>query len=97
MRSKGADMPKRHTGLVVGKDFRPPDGGEPLDWCYLTVDISDDERLSVRVRRDQVQKADIGDIVVFRPNRKIDRPARVTRVSSDPGLLPPVEPTPRFE
>ena len=90
-------MPKRHTGLVVGKDFRPPDGGEPLDWCYLTVDISDDERISVRIRRDQVQKADIGDIVVFRRNRRSDQPSRVTRVSSDPGLLPPVEPTPRFE
>lgn len=90
-------MPKRHTGLVVGKDFRPPDGGEPLDWCYLTVDISDEERISVRVRRDQVEKADIGDIVVFRRGRRADHPSRVKRVSSDPGLLPPVDPTPQFE
>lgn len=87
-------MSKRHTGLVVGKDFRPPDGGEPLDWCFLTVDISDEERISVRIRRDQVSRADIGDIVVFRRPRKPEQPtSRVRRVSSDPGLLPPVEPT----
>lgn len=92
MISEGADMPKRHKGLVVGKDFRPPDGGEPLDWCYLTVDISDEERISVRVRREQVSNADIGDIVVFRRPRNVDHAAsQVRRVSSDPGLLPPVE------
>jgi hypothetical protein len=97
MISKGADMPKRHTGLVVGKDFRPPDGAEPLDWCYLTVDISDDERISVRIRRDHVARADVGDIVVFRRPRRAEQPSRVRRVSSDPGLLPPVEPTPRLD
>ena len=91
-------MPKRHTGLVVGKDFRPPDGGEPLDWCYLTVDISDDERISVRIRRDQVPSADIGDIVVFRRPRSADHAvSRVRRVSSEPSLLPPVEPSANIE
>ncbi|HUF16058.1 MAG TPA: hypothetical protein VMQ46_09205 [Acidimicrobiia bacterium] len=85
-------MPKRHTGLVVGKDFRPPEGAQPLDWCYLTVDISDDERISVRVRRDQVSRADVGDVVVFRRPRDSDHPVhRVIRLASDPSLLPPVE------
>ncbi len=82
-------MPKK-TGLVVGKDFRPPDGRRPLDWCYLTVDLSDDERISIRVRRDQVAKADVGDVVVFRQHRDIDRPTQVRRVASNPTLLPPV-------
>jgi hypothetical protein len=85
-------MSKRHTGLVVGKDFRPPDGAPPLDWCFLTVDISDAERISVRVRRDQVSHADVGDVVTFRRPRASDHPVpRVTRVASNPSLLPPVE------
>jgi hypothetical protein len=85
-------MPKRATGLVVGKDFRPPEGGPPLDWCFLTVDISDEERLSVRIRRDQVPRVDVGDVVVLRPPRDADKPVtRVTRVGSDPRLLPPVK------
>lgn len=85
-------MPKRDTGLVVGKDFRPPEGTQPLDWCYLTVDVSDDERISVRVRRDQVARADIGDIVVFRRPRDSSHPVTsIRRVGSDPSLLPPVE------
>jgi len=93
MISEGADVPKRHTGLVVGKDFRPPEGAQPLDWCYLTVDISDEERISVRIRRDQVARADVGDVVVFRRPRNGNQPVpRVTRVGSDPSLLPPVEP-----
>jgi hypothetical protein len=78
--------------LVVGKDFRPPDGAQPLDWCYLTVDLSDAERISVRVRRDQVSKADVGDVVVFKKPRHGDNPVpRVTRLASDPSLLPPVQ------
>ncbi len=86
-------MPKRHTGLVVGKDFRPPEGAPPLDWCFLTLDISDDERISVRIRRDQVSKADVGDVVVFRQPRDPSHPVpRVTRLGSDPSLLPPVQP-----
>lgn len=94
MISGGADMPKRHTGLVVGKDFRPPDGAEPLDWCFLTVDLTDDERISVRVRRDQVPRADVGDVVVFRRPRDASQPVpRITRLGSDPSLLPPVQRT----
>lgn len=85
-------MPKRNTGLVIGKDFRPPDGAEPMDWCYLTVDLSDEERVSVRVRRDQVTRVDVGDVVVFRAPRVADHPvSRVTRLGSDPSLLPPVK------
>lgn len=87
-------MARRQTGLVVGKDFRPPQGAQPLDWCYLTVDISDQERISVRVRRDQVSRADVGDVVRFRPPRD-ERHAvsRIARLGSDPSLLPPVEAT----
>lgn len=85
-------MSKRQTGLVVGKDFRPPNGAQPLDWCYLTVDISDDERISVRIRRDQVSKADLGDVVEFRRPRDRAHPVhRVTRLGSAPALLPPVD------
>ena len=85
-------MPKRHTGLIVGKDFRPPEGAEPMDWCYLTLDLSDAERVSVRIRRDQVPRADVGDVVAFRPPRISDHPvSRVTRLGSDPSLLPPVK------
>jgi hypothetical protein len=85
-------MPKRHTGLVIGKDFRPPEGAEPMDWCYLTVDLSDEERVSVRIRRDQVTRADVGDVVAFRQPRVAEHPvSRVTRLGSDPSLLPPVK------
>jgi len=91
MISRGADMPKRHTGLVVGKDFRPPEGAEPLDWCYLTVDISDDDRISVRIRRDQVDSTGLGDVVVFKPPRREDHPvSHIRRLGTDPALLPPV-------
>lgn len=84
-------MAKRHTGLVVGKDFRPPDGAQPLDWCFLTVDISDEQRISVRIRRDQVSKADVGDVVALRVPRSERSPVpRVRRLGSDPRLLPPV-------
>ena len=85
-------MSKRQTGLVVGKDFRPPEGARPLDWCFLTIDLSDDERLSVRVSRDQVNKADVGDVVVFRRPRGEHPVQRVVRVASEPTLLPPVRP-----
>jgi hypothetical protein len=80
----------RQKGLVVGKDFRPPEGRQPLDWCYLTVDLSDDERISIRIRRDHVATADIGDVVVFRKPRDTDHRTGVKRVASDPRLLPPV-------
>jgi hypothetical protein len=92
MFSEGADMPKRHTGLVVGKDFRPPEGGQPLDWCFLTVDISDEERISVRIRRDKVAQAEVGDVVAFKLPRDANHPvSRLTRLGSDPSLLPPVQ------
>jgi hypothetical protein len=85
-------MPKRHTGLVVGKDFRPPEGAEPLDWCYLTVDISDDERISVRIRRDHVDHTGLGDVVAFKPPRSADHPvSALKRLGTDPALLPPVK------
>jgi hypothetical protein len=94
MISRGADMPK-HTGLVVGKDFQPPDGGNPLDWCYLTVDLSDDERITVRISREQVDRTGLGDVVAFRRPRNAEHPvARIERLGTDPGLLPPVEPAP---
>lgn len=83
-------MSKRHTGLVVGKDFRPPEGARPIDWCYLTIDLSDDERTTVRISRDQVPKADVGDVVAFRQPRGENPVQRVVRLGSDPGLLPPV-------
>lgn len=83
-------MSNRHLGLVVGKDFRPPEGCDPLDWCYLTVDISDHDRISVRLARDQVKRADIGDVVRFRKPRSTDHPVhRVIRLYSDPALVPP--------
>ncbi len=85
-------MSKRHTGLVVGKDFRPPEGAQPLDWCYLTVDVSDHDRVSVRITRDQVDRADVGDVVQFRKPRTITYPVtRVVRLYSDPALLPPAQ------
>ena len=84
-------MPRRNTGLVVGKDFRPPEGEQPLDWCFLTLDISDDERISVRIRRDQVNRAEVGDVVAFKRPRDDDHPVpRLVRLGSDPSLLPPV-------
>lgn len=85
-------MSKRHTGIVVGKDFDPPEGGQPLDWCFLTVDLSDEERISVRIRRDQVRKAEVGDVVAFRRPRDPAHPVpRVVRLGTDPTLLPPVK------
>lgn len=84
-------MRKRITGLVVGKDFLPPSGSSALDWCYLTVDLTDESRVSVRVSRDQVPKADVGDIVrLRRPIRPTTRVRRVRRLGSDPRLLPPL-------
>lgn len=84
-------MSRRHTGLVVGKDFLPPDGAQPLDWCFLTIDLSDEERISVRIRRDDVKRADVGDVVKFRrPRDAAEAIPRLVRVASDPSLLPPV-------
>jgi hypothetical protein len=82
-------MPVRTVGLVVGKDFRPPDGAEPLDWCYLTVDLSEEERVSVRVSRTQVSRADIGDVIRFRRPRSGHTVGRIVRLYSDPARVPP--------
>jgi hypothetical protein len=41
-----------------------------------------------------VPRADVGDVVVFRRPRDANQPVhRVTRVASEPSLLPPVEAT----
>ncbi len=82
-------MPKRQVGLVVGKDFRPPAGASPLDWCFFTID-ADDERFAVRVTRDQVDHADIGDVVRFKRPKSVDRPVRrMMRLYSAPARVPP--------
>ncbi len=82
-------MATRHIGLVVGKDFRPLPGTTSGDWCYLTVDLSEDERISVRVSPTQAQKVGVGDVVRFRKPSRDTRPVRsVTRLGSDPALLP---------
>lgn len=83
-------MTGKNTGLVVGKDFRPPDGAESLDWCYLTVDLSNDERIAVRVARDQVSRADVGDVVKLKLPKKGHAVRNVVRLGTDPTLLPPV-------
>jgi hypothetical protein len=82
-------MSVKTVGLVVGKDFRPPDGAAPLDWCYLTVDLSEEERVSVRVSRDQVGRADIGDVIRFRQPRSGHTVSRIVRLYSDPAMVPP--------
>lgn len=72
-------MSKRRSGLVVGKDFKPPPGSDYEDWCYLVVDISDGELISVRINRTQVDKATLGDRVEFRQPRRSDKSARWVR------------------
>lgn len=82
-------MPKRQIGLVVGKDFRPLPGSTSGEWCYLTVDLSEDERISVRVGNDSAARIDLGDVVQFRKPRGAHRPVRrMRRLGSDPALLP---------
>ena len=53
------------SGVVVGKDFRPPDGADPVDWCFLVVDVSEEERVTVRLHRDKLSSAGIGDRITF--------------------------------
>ena len=85
-------MGKRITGLVVGKEFLPPSGSSALDWCYLTVDMTDESRVSVRLSRNQVPKANVGDIVrLRRPARPTAPVRRIQRLGSDPRLLPPTD------
>lgn len=82
-------MPKRHIGLVVGKDFRPLPGETSGDWCYITVDLSEEERISVRVGNDKAARIEVGDVVRFRrPWNDKSKVRYLTRLGSDPGLLP---------
>jgi hypothetical protein len=85
-------MPKR-IGLVVGKDFGPMPGETSGDWCHLTIDLSEEERISVLASPGQGAKVDVGDVVRFRPPKRQNRPVRsITRLASDPSLLPLPEP-----
>lgn len=67
-------MTQNRTGVVVGKDFRPPEGERVEDWCYLIVDLSEDERVSVRLASTQIGKATLGDLVRFRAPAAPDVP-----------------------
>ena len=69
-------MSKIQTGLVVGKHFRPPEGAPPKNWCYLIIDISDDELVAIRRHPSKVDKAVLGDRVVFSQPRNPDRRVR---------------------
>lgn len=81
-------MPKR-IGLVVGKDFGPMPGETSGDWCHLTIDLSEEERISVLVSPERGAKVDVGDVVRFRVPKRQHRPVRsITRLASDPRLLP---------
>lgn len=83
-------MQKRQVGLVVGKDFRPPGAAHPLDWCYLTIEVADSERLKVRLARELVDRVDTGDVVRFRAPRSPEHPThRVVRMYSAPARVPP--------
>lgn len=87
-------MPRRRIGLVVGKDFDPPPGKTAGGWCRLTIDLSEDERISVLVTAERASKLDLGDVVRFKLPRRKDRPVRsMTRLASDPRLLPLPETT----
>lgn len=82
-------MSKRQVGLVVGKDFRPPEGARPLDWCFLTID-ADDERVVVRVTSEQADHTDVGDVVRFKRPRSANHPVgRLVRLYSAPARVPP--------
>lgn len=69
-------MTQSRTGVVVGKDFRPPEGESIEDWCYLIVDLSENERVSVRIDRTQMGKAGLGDLVRFSAPIGPDVPVR---------------------
>lgn len=72
-------MAQIRNGVVVGKDFRPPEGANPADWCYLIVDLSHEERVSVRLHRDKLDSAIVGDRITFSHPRKADRKVRFVR------------------
>lgn len=70
-----------HHGVVVGKDFRPPEGFQPTDWCYLIIDIADDERVAIRLHPSKVETAVVGDHVEFsRPLRQKKRVRNLIRL-----------------
>lgn len=74
-------MTESRTGVVVGKDFRPPEGEHLEDWCYLIVDLSHNERVSVRVGRDQIGMASLGDSIRFAAPKGPDVPVqRLVRI-----------------
>lgn len=82
-------MPLSQVGLVVGKDFRPLPGETSGDWCYLTVDLSEAERISVRISPNHAKRVGVGDVVRFRRPRGEHRPVKaLKRLASDPRLLP---------
>ena len=82
-------MQSSQVGLVVGKDFRPLPGEQSGDWCYITIDLSEDERISVRINPSQAKKVGVGDVVRFRRPRNSHRPVKsLKRLASEPGLLP---------
>lgn len=82
-------MPPTQIGLVVGKDFRPLPGQTSGDWCYITVDLSEEERISVRISPSYAKKIGVGDVVRFRKPRIPSRPVRsLRRLGTDPRLLP---------
>ena len=87
-------MTRRRSGLVVGKEFKPPAGLLHIDWCYLVVDISDGELISVRLDRSEIDKAVLGDRVEFRQPRRSDKPVRWVRRIDTPTGVPPVSRTP---
>ena len=82
-------MPPSRIGLVVGKDFRPLPGETSGEWCYITVDLSEEERISVRISPSHAKKIGVGDVVEFRKPRGENRPVRrLKRLATDPRLLP---------
>ena len=72
-------MPRRRSGLVVGKDFKPPTGQDHEDFCYLVVDLSHGELVSVRLAKSQIDKAVLGDRVEFVQSRRHGKPVRRLR------------------
>ena len=67
-------MSRVQTGVVVGKDFRPPAGAPPKDWCYLVIDVADDDRVAIRLHPSKVGTASLGDRVMFRKPTRADKP-----------------------
>ncbi len=67
-------MSKVQTGVVVGKDFRPPGGAPPEDWCYLVIDVADDDRVAIRLHSSKVETASLGDRVTFRKPTRPNKP-----------------------